>query len=73
MALALRGAYVTSGMTAQFNSCDSQLRQRIHHPWANPLNPKVHMYKSLGFALLAVLLLAVGIALLLAVAGVAVT
>ena len=73
MALALREAYVTSEMTSQLNSCDSQLRQRIHHPGANPLNPKVHMYKSLGIALLAVLLLGVGIALLLAVAGLAVT
>ena len=73
MAPALREAYVTFEVTSQFNSCDSQLRPRIHQPRANPLNPKVHMYKSLGIALLAVLLLAVGIALLLAVAGLAVT
>ena len=73
MPLALHGTYVTSGTTSQFNSCESQLRQRIHRPGAHPLNPKAHMYKSLAFALLAVLLLIVGIALLLAVAGLAVT
>ena len=48
MAPALREAYVTFEVTSQFNSCDSQLRPRIHQPRANPLNPKVHMYKSLA-------------------------